>query len=82
MYPRGPVPAQILFNISINNPDNETDCTLSNIADDTKLGGVADMPESCAAIQSDLDRLEKWTDRNLKHRKCNVLHLGTDISMI
>lgn len=25
----------------------------------TKLGGVADMPEGCAAVQGDLERLEK-----------------------
>ncbi|KAK4829005.1 hypothetical protein QYF61_001761 [Mycteria americana] len=48
-------------------------------ADDTKLGGVADTPESCAAIQRDIDRLEKWADRNLmmfNKESCKVLHLG------
>lgn len=35
------------------------------IVDDTKLGGVADMPRSCATIERDLDRLENWADRNL-----------------
>ncbi|KAK4814011.1 hypothetical protein QYF61_004641 [Mycteria americana] len=41
------------------------DCTLSKFTDDAKLGGMADTPDGCAAIQRDLDRLENWTQRNL-----------------
>ncbi|KAK4823433.1 hypothetical protein QYF61_002119 [Mycteria americana] len=52
---------------------------LSKFADDTKLEGMADSPEGHAAIQRDLDRLNKCADRNLmkvKKGKCKVLHLG------
>lgn len=52
--------------------------TLNKYATDTKLGGMADVPEGPAAIQSNYDRQEKWSDRKhmkVSKRKREGLHL-------
>ncbi|GAB0186346.1 hypothetical protein GRJ2_001099900 [Grus japonensis] len=56
-----------------------TECTVSKFADDTKLGGLVDTLDACAAIQKDLDRLEKWADKDpmkFNRGKRKVLPLG------
>jgi len=45
---------------------------------------MVDLPEGCAAIQKDLDRLEKWASRNFltfSKGKYKVLHLGRNNPM-
>jgi len=55
----------VFFNIFFNDLDAWTESTLHRFVDNTKLGGVAGTAGGCADVQRDLDRLEKWGDRNL-----------------
>lgn len=55
----------MLFNILINDLDARSEGTLSKFADSANPRGVAETPGGCAAIQSDLDRLENWAARGL-----------------
>ncbi|XP_009950930.1 PREDICTED: uncharacterized protein LOC104347561 [Leptosomus discolor] len=74
----------VLFNFIINNLGDWAVRTINKFADDTELGRVADMLKGHAAIQRDLDRLERLADRNLmkfNEGECKVPRMGRNNPM-
>ena len=72
VFPRVGAGSGLIFK---NDFDERIVPTLSKNTNDTKLGGMADTVEGCAAIQQDLDRLRSWTTRNqmrFNKSKCSL----------
>lgn len=50
---------------ALNDLNKGAECTPSEFADDTRLGGVGDTPAGHTGFQRHLNRLEKWAYKNL-----------------
>ncbi|RMC12864.1 hypothetical protein DUI87_10389 [Hirundo rustica rustica] len=73
---QGSILGLVLFNLSMAWMKAQS-ALLSKF--DTKLGGEVESPEGCAALQKDLDRMERGTERNIlkfETGKCSAFSLG------
>ncbi|KAF7254062.1 hypothetical protein EYD10_00684 [Varanus komodoensis] len=69
----------VLFNIFMNDLDEEVQGICIKFADDTKLGGIVNIVEDRNNIQSHLDSVEHWAENSrmmFNRDKCQVLHLA------
>ncbi|CAM4679958.1 unnamed protein product [Caretta caretta] len=77
--PQGSLLGPILFNLFITDLGTKSGGVLIKFADDTKLGGIANLEKDQEIIQEDLDDLVNWSNSNrmkFNSEKCKVLHLG------
>ncbi|RMB93592.1 hypothetical protein DUI87_30291 [Hirundo rustica rustica] len=61
---QGSILSPLLFYVFVNDLDGGLEGTLSQIANNTKLGGDIDSVEGREALQKDLDKSERWTITN------------------
>ena len=77
--PQGSVLGPLLFTIYINDIDSNILSKLNKFADDTKLCRKAKSNEDINILNSDLDKLYKWSrewQMLFNVEKCTVIHLG------
>lgn len=76
--PQGLAVGSMSFNVFSSEQENGMECPLSKDVHGPKLGAAVNTLEEGAALQRDLDRLEKWVEQNLiqfSKSKYGILHL-------
>ena len=78
--PQGSVLSPVLFLIFINDLDEGLSSWILKFADDTKIFNKVSKPGDGGKLQSDLDRLMKWSvewQMMFNVQKCKVMHFGS-----
>lgn len=73
----GSILSSILFNVFINNPICEMECTLSTFEDESKLTRMVHILKGRTATKRDLTETS-WSSTS---SKCNVVHMGRNKPM-
>ena len=77
--PQGSVLGPILFVLYINDLPKCVENDIRLFADDTKIFTRSDLPGATDSLQSDLDKLQQWSQEWLLRfhpEKCHVMKLG------
>ena len=77
--PQGSVLGPLLFLIYINDLDSGISSDVSKFADDTKIGRVIKSDTDVIALQTDLDKMNEWSNiwqMKFNINKCKVLNVG------
>jgi ribonucleases P/MRP protein subunit RPP40 len=77
--PQGSILGPLLFNVFINDLENDLVHKVLKFADDSKLWGKVDNFEERESMQNDLDKLGVWAQENrmpFNVSKCKVMHIG------